>query len=150
MTECARPEGGGGRPPKGGRAQEEEDRRASAEGAPDAPGEAGRLEQRGEGGGEPPLDATQQGYVRARGGASPSTEEGADLQGFTPAREHLLFQEVYGDFPNHNDGTHLSGGVPENATRKICWRRLAAQSDSYYSTTPGKVGGRFTAVLAAE
>ena len=84
------------------------------------------------------------------GGAPPSTEEGADLQGFTPARAYLLLQEVYGDFPHHNNGTHLSGGDPENETWQSCWEHLAMQSYSCYYTHPGNVVGRFTSVLAAE
>ena len=80
----------------------------------------------------------------------PSTEEGADLQGFTPDRAHLSVQEVYGDFPHHNGSTHLAGGVPDDAIWKSSWRRLAAKSASWYFTPPGKVGRRFTGVLAAE
>ena len=75
----------GGRAPRGGNAQGEEGRRASAEVAPDAPGEAGRPEQQGGGGGTPTAP-TQQGFVHVGGAAAPSTEEGAELQGFTPAR----------------------------------------------------------------
>ena len=73
-----------------------------------------------------------------------------DLQGFTPARAHLLLQEVYGDFLHHNDGMHLSGGVPDDATWQIQWRQITAHSANWYSTTPRKVGRWFTAVLAAE
>ena len=34
-------------------------------------------------------------------------EENMDLPDFTLDRAHLLLQEVYGDFPHHNDGLHL-------------------------------------------
>ena len=50
-----------------------------------------------------------------------------DLPDFTPELVHLLLQEVYGDFPHHNNGLHLDGGVMENAIWKRHWRRLAAQ-----------------------
>ena len=123
--------------------------RASAEGIPDAPGEVGRPEQRGMCGG-PPTAPTQQGNVRAGGGAPPSTTEGADLQGFTPERAHLLLREIYEDFTHHNDGTYLSGGFLDDVTWQSCWRRIAVQSDIWYSMPPGKVGCRFTAVLTAE
>ena len=83
----------------GGGTQEEEGRRASAERALDAIGEAGSSEQR-EGGGGTPSATTQHGYVHARGGAATSTEEGADLQGFTPARAHLSLWEVNKNFPH--------------------------------------------------
>ena len=77
-------------------------------------------------------------------------DEGTDLQGFTHARAHLSLCEFYGDFPHHNYGTHLARGFPDDAVWKSCWVRLAAQSASWYSTPPGKVGRRFTAVLAVK
>ena len=43
-------------------------------------------------------------------------EEGADLQGFPPARSHLSLREVYGEFPHHTNGTYLKGGVLDDAT----------------------------------
>ena len=88
--------------------------------------------------------------VRAGGGASPSTEEGVDLQVFTPVRENLSLQEVYGDFYHHNNGMHLAGGVPDDAMWKSCWGGIAAQSASWYSMPPGKVGRWFTAALAVK
>ena len=45
------------------------------------------------------------------GGDLPPPEENADLPDFTPERTHMLLQEVYGDFPHHNNGSHLDGGV---------------------------------------
>ena len=133
-----------------GRGQVEEGRKSSVEGAPDAQGEAGRPEQRGVEGGGPPPATTYQGFVHAGERALPSMEEGTDLQGFTPARAHLSLWEVYGELPYHNGGTHLAEGVPDNATWQSRWRWLDAQSYSWYSMPPGKVGHRFTAVLAAE
>ena len=137
----------GGR--RGGGGRGEEGRRASAEGAPDASDESEHTEQWGGGGGIPPTPPTQQGCVRARGGLGPSTEEGTGLQFFTPARSHLPLRGIYGYFLHHNDGTHLSVGVPDDTMWRSRWRRLAAQSASWYSTPPGKLGHRFTAVLAA-
>ena len=61
-----------------------------------------------------------------------------------------MLWEVYGYFPHHDNGTHLTGGVPDNAVWKSCWHRLDAQSASWYSGHPGKFGSRFTAVLSAE
>ena len=62
----------------------------------------------------------------------------------------MLLQGVYGDFPHHNDGSHLDGGIADDATWQRCWRRLAAQSANWYATPSGAVGRRFTAILAAE
>ena len=84
------------------------------------------------------------------GGALPPPEKNADLPDFTPERAHLLLREVYGDFPHHNDGSHLDGGVTDNAIWERPWRRLSAQSASWYSTPTGAVGHRFTAILAVE
>ena len=58
--------------------------------------------------------------------------------------------EFYGDSLHHNDGENLTGGVPNDASWKIHWRWLAAQSDSWYSTPPGKVVIWFTEVLDVE
>ena len=62
------------------------------------------------------------------GGEATPPEENADLPGLTPERAHLLLQGVYGDFPHHNDGLHLDGGISDNAAWERRWRRLAVQS----------------------
>ena len=77
-------------------------------------------------------------------------EENADLPGLTPESAHLLLQEVYEDFPHHNDGAHLDGEIMDNAVWQCRWRRIAAQSESWYVTPYDAVGRRFTAILDAE
>ena len=57
----------------------------------------------------------------------PPSEENAGLADFNPDRAHLLLQEVYGDFPHHNDGSHLDGGVADNVIWYHSWCRLATQ-----------------------
>ena len=84
------------------------------------------------------------------GGCVPPPEENADLPDFTLDRAHLLLQEVYRDFPHHNDGLHLDGGVADDAIWQRRWRQLAAQSASWYATLSRAVGRRFTEILAAE
>ena len=61
-----------------------------------------------------------------------------------------MLQVVYGDFPHHNDGSHLDEEFTDDTIwqRRWCW--LAAQSASWYATPSGAVGRRFTAILAAE
>ena len=86
----------------------------------------------------------------AWGGGATLPEENSDLPGFTPERAHLLLQGVYGDFPHHNDGSHLDGGIADKAACQRRWRRLDAQSASWYATPSGAVGRRCTAILAAE
>ena len=43
-----------------------------------------------------------------------------------------------------------TGGIADDAAWQRRWRRLAAQSASWYSTPSGAVGCHFTAILAAE
>ena len=68
------------------------------------------------------------------GGVAPPPEEIADLPDFTPERVHMLLQGVYGDLPHHNYGSHLDGGVADNALCMRRGRRLATQSASWYAT----------------
>ena len=89
-------------------------------------------------------------YRYSVGGGCPPLEENVDLPDFTPERVHLLLQDVYGDFPHHNDGSHQDGGVANNAIWKSRWYRLAAQLASLCATPPGAVGRWFTDILATE
>ena len=62
----------------------------------------------------------------------------------------MLLKGVYGDFPHHNDGSHLDGGVTNDAIWWRRWRQLAAQSASWYAMPYGAVGRRFMTILATE
>ena len=84
--------------------------------------------------------------TRVVGGRHPP-EENVELLGCTPERTHLLLQIVYGDFPHHNYGLHLDGGIADNAACQNRWRRLAAQSASWYATSSGAVGRQFYGYL---
>ena len=77
-------------------------------------------------------------------------EENADLPGIHPDLAHLLLQGVYGDFPHHNNGAHLDGGITDDAVCQRRCRRLDYHSESWYAMPSGAVGRRFTAILAAE
>ena len=63
---------------------------------------------------------------------------------------HLLLQGIYGEFPHHNDGSHLDGGIADDAAWQRLWLRLAVQSESWYATPSGAVGRRFMAILAEQ
>ena len=80
----------------------------------------------------------------------PPPEKNADLPDITPERAHLLLREVNGDYPHHNDESHLDGGVADDNIWQSYWRRLAVQSASWYATPSGTVRHRFTSILAAE
>ena len=86
----------------------------------------------------------------AWGGTCSPPEENADILEFRPECAHLLLQGVYGEFPHHNDGAKLDRGIMDNAVWQRRWRRIAAQSESWYVTPKGAVGSRFTEILAAE
>ena len=73
-----------------------------------------------------------------------------NLFGFPPAIEHLLLQGIEAEFPHHNNRSHLHGGFPDDAVLQFHWRRLAAQSTSWYTTPQGAVGSRFMEILSAE
>ena len=84
------------------------------------------------------------------GGGMSLPEENADLPDFTPELAHLFLRVVYGDFLHQNDGSHLDGGVVDDAIWQRCWRRLAVKLAVWYATPSGAVGNRFMAILAAE
>ena len=84
------------------------------------------------------------------GDSPPPPEKNADLLDFNLERAHLLLREVYGDSPHQNDGSHLDGGVADDAIWQRRWRRLAAQSASSYAKPTEAVGHCFTAILAVE
>ena len=84
------------------------------------------------------------------GGDATPPEENAELPGFSPESAHRLLKGVYGDFPHQNDGSHLDGGIADDAVWQRHWHQLAAQSTSWYATPSGAAGRQFTAILAVE
>ena len=78
------------------------------------------------------------------------TEPGADLDGATLAEADLLLDRIYGDHPHDNDGTHLDGGVPDDALWQHRFDQLSVRSPSHYSLPNGRVGKRFVRLLTEE
>ena len=107
-----------------------------------------RHEEEGDRDGETPRGTPVK--VTCVGGDAPPPEENSDLPEFHPERAHLLLQGVYGDFLHHNNGSHRERGIADEAAWQRLWRRLAAQSASWYATPSGAEGRQFTAILAAE
>ena len=53
------------------------------------------------------------------GGEANPLEENVDLLGFHPERAHLLLQGVFGDFPHHNNASHLDRGIADDAAMRL-------------------------------
>ena len=97
---------------------------------------AGEQEPRGAEEGEEEDRDTPRGAlveVTCVGGDATPPEENTDLLGFHPERAHLLLQGVYGDFMYHLNGSHLDGGIVDDAAKQRRRRRLAVQSASWYA-----------------
>jgi hypothetical protein len=61
-----------------------------------------------------------------------------------------LMGKVLGDCVNHNDGTHLDGGISSDTNWKDYWKRLIVFPGQKYNLLKGKVGKRFIFTLAAK
>ena len=77
-------------------------------------------------------------------------DPGADIPGWMPVHVNHLLEAVYGDWPHHNDGRHLTGRVEGDAAWQRRWRRIVDLSTTHYSAPKGKVGRRFISTLAKE
>jgi hypothetical protein len=123
----------------------------AAEEAPE--GAAGDLE--GEDGDifVPPLPEDHAGEPEAAEEAPPALlqkDPGANFPRFEPVPVDHLLEAVYGDWPHHNDGRHLDGGIPGDAAWQRRWRRIADLPSTHCSVPKGNVGRRFIDLLAAE
>ena len=97
--------------------QRRKDRQEAAESGDKTEAEEEKLTEEGNRDGETPRGAPVQA-IRV-GIYLPYPEKNADLPEFTLEHVHLLLREVYGKLPHHNDGSHLDGGIADNAT----WQR---------------------------
>ena len=86
----------------------------------------------------------------ALGGKCPPPEDTADHPDFTPEGAHLFLHGFYGDVPYQNYGSHLDGGIKDDALWQCHWRQIAAQSASWSATPSGAVGRRLMEILDAE
>ena len=66
----------------------------------------------------------------------------------TPADKKL--DMVYGDHVHQNNGSHLSGGVDDNAAWQACWTQLCGVSHRHYSVLSGQIGRMFIWGLASK
>jgi hypothetical protein len=64
----------------------------------------------------------------------------ADLPGYQPTPADLLLNTVYGDHVHDNEGTHLDGGIANDAFWQCRWKRMAQLATTRYQVPKGKVG----------
>jgi hypothetical protein len=72
-----------------------------------------------------------------------------DLPGTVLTDVDRMMDRVYGDHVHHNDGTHLDGGISDDATWQDYWKRLIVFPGQTYNLPKGKVGKRFLFTLAS-
>jgi hypothetical protein len=70
-----------------------------------------------------------------------------DLPGYVPTKADLKLKEVYGDYLHQNDGTHLDGGIQDDAEWQERWRKLVPLPAQRYQAPGGAVGRRFLRIL---
>ena len=76
-------------------------------------------------------------------------EEG-DEPGYTLTLEELCLREVYGDWVPANPGTHLDGGISDDASWQSWCHDLAVMALRCYDAQSGKVGRQFVGTLGGE
>ena len=79
-----------------------------------------------------------------------STGAGADLQGHQLTQCDLKLRSVYGDYVHRNDGTHLPGGIADDALWQTRWRQISNLTPRFYDAPKGKAGRRFVILLTEE
>ena len=79
-----------------------------------------------------------------------TTEARADLQGHRLTPCNLNLRSVYGDHVHPNDGTHLAGGISDDALWQTRWRRISNLTPRFYDAPKGKAGRHFVILLTEE
>ena len=73
-----------------------------------------------------------------------------DEPGYNLTPEDLRLREVYVEWVHANPGTHLDGGISDDAKWQAWWRDLVVMPSRRYDAPSGKVGRRFVGMLGAE
>ena len=79
-----------------------------------------------------------------------SERPAGDLPGYVPTVKDWRIKEVYGDWVQSNDGSHLSGGVEAGQEWQAICRTLEVMPARLYDAPIGRVRCRFVQALAAE
>ena len=70
-----------------------------------------------------------------------------DLPDATISEADRKLLEVYGAYIHQNDGTHLDGGIKDDAIWQEYWRKLATLPPQRYDVPSGPIGRRFVRIL---
>ena len=79
-----------------------------------------------------------------------TTEAGADVQGHRLTPCDIKLWSVYGNHVHRNDGTHLTGGIYDDALWQTRWRRISNLTLRFYDAPKSKSGRRFVTLLTKE
>ena len=77
-------------------------------------------------------------------------DEGADLPDYTPTEADRRLDAVLGDHIHDNDGSHLDGGIPDDALWQARHRLLTAFPSRQYATPSCRVGKNIIAQFRHE
>jgi hypothetical protein len=73
-----------------------------------------------------------------------------DLPGYKITEVDQKLMDVYGDYIHQNDGSHLDGGILDDAAWQSRWRKLIVLPCQRYDAPSGAVGRRFVRILTEE
>jgi hypothetical protein len=77
------------------------------------------------------------------------TEDG-DMPAYLLTAADAKMDEVYDDHVHMNDGTHLTGNIPDDPKWQDYWRRLVVFPETFYNIPKGPTGKRFLGLLTKE
>lgn len=98
---------------------------------------------------QPPAEAGMSEETNEEEEGRKDTEECiSDLPGTTYTRVDQMMDEIYGDHVHQNDGTHLDGGITDDATWQSYWRQLVVFPSHAYDVPNKSTGRRFVDMVA--
>ena len=77
-------------------------------------------------------------------------ENSSDLEGYQKTEVDKELQRVYGDYVHKNLGTHLDGGVRDDADWQRRWRALVVWPSRRFEVPKGAVGHKYVAQITKE
>jgi hypothetical protein len=86
----------------------------------------------------------------AEGEDKPHEREDGDVPRSSLSDADQKMDKVYGDHVHQNPGTHLSGGIANNAPWQERWLRLVSVLSHAYGVPSGAVGKRFVERVVEE